>query len=78
MIYVDDLLDLGKQRQQRERGSANQHFSLATLCTSSECFWDAAWLCIRLWFTSALCDHQNIQFTLTAEAWSGHAKQLRL
>ena len=40
--------------------------------------WAAAWPCIRLWFTSALCDHQNIQLSLTAEAWSGYAEQLHL
>lgn len=33
---------------------------------------------IRLWFTSALCDHQSIQLTLTAVAWSGNMKQLHL
>lgn len=33
---------------------------------------------IRLWFTSALCDHQSIQLTLTAVAWSGNMERLHL
>lgn len=55
-----------------------RHSSLTTLWVSLESVWAAAWLFIRLWFTSALCDHQNIQLGLTTEAWSGYTEQLHL
>lgn len=48
---------------------------LASLWVSPEPL-AAAWLCIRLWFTSVLCDHQNIQLSLTAVAWSENTEQL--
>lgn len=48
---------------------------LATLWVSPEPL-AAALLCIRLWFTSVLCDHQNIQLSLTAVAWSENTEQL--
>lgn len=50
--------------------------SLAT--SSPETCWAAACLCIRLWFTSALCDHLNIQLILTTEAGSGHIEQIHI
>lgn len=57
------------------RKAEQRHSSLVTLWASLESPWAAAWLCIRLWFTSALCDLQNIQLVLTAQAWSRYAEQ---
>lgn len=53
-----------------------KHIGLALLRISPE--WAASWCWIRLWFTSALCDHQTIQLTLTAEAWAGCTELLPL
>lgn len=62
---------------QREGNRANQRYgSSPTLSHGS--FWAAACLCIRLWFTSALCDDQNIQLTLTVADGSGYIEQLHL
>lgn len=69
-LMADDVFDFGKRRQPERQQLGH---TLSALWVSGCCT-----ALIRLWFTSALCDHQSIQLSLTAVAWSGNTKELHL